>query len=829
MANKYKIRGVTAEQEKDATRLRRDVRSPLTKLGDWLLIRKNIGIATLALSALIFFIPGLLWPTLLIFLPLLLFTLPDAMQAALPMRVPIHAGVTDYNDPKPGRRGFNKSRGIYFLGNEKFTNKELWAAAPDILTHMLVFGTTGSGKTEFLSGLCTNSVTSGAGVVFVDPKGTNKLEYQIYLLARLMGRDDDFLLLNFSTGGKKNDKYDFLRKSNTTNPLETGTAESLFDMLATFVPTSQGDNAVFSQRALTFMSSILYPLAYLRDQKAINLSVRSIREHLPLRKVMELAGKPQKRPVYGTMIPDDETYPLANYLSSVAGFKDHLPYDRQGDDTMKQHDYAQAYFTRPLASMVDQFGFVYDCDMGEIDYRDVVYNRRIFVILLPAMEKAAPELKQIGNMILSGLKNAIALGLGDKYEGTVEEALDTLPSAAKTPTLMIADEYGYVATEGFAVIPAQARGLGFAFVFAGQDYAGFKRGSETEAEQIVANTKIKVLMTLEDPQTTLKLFQDLAGEGSVTRASGFNVDRSGLSYTYREDDNATIERTSRIDIMDLKGQTEGEFHLFFKEFIIRGQAFHADLTPERYPEFTGQINRFLEVDRPTPQALDNKYGFTRTLKEKVSHIVSGESPPPGQAKSYELENLLAEWRGFHDAAVATKLGRMEAALFGLYAMIHEDDQESSANAPRGRQAVRGAYEGLEDEGQGHDAPRLGKDASSPQGSAYDEAMDDIEDDEPAIEAVKSKDIVRSILSREQYAASMSGDDEAEQTEKALMNDMARVADLSGSKNPVKDAVQAKRQIENALGDYPNPPTPTADVNDISNLVADLLARSQNKQ
>lgn len=824
MANKYRIRGVTTEQEKSAERRRRDFRSPLDRFAEWLVTRAFLGWLTLGSAALIFFVPALLWPVLIIVAPVVLFGMIEALQDNLPMRMPAHAGVTDYNDPKPGRGGYNKARGLYFLGNEKFTNKELWAAANDMLTHMLVFGTTGSGKTEFLTGLCTNSITSGAGVVFVDPKGTNTLMYQIYLLSRLLGRDDDFLLLNFSTAGKKIEKHDFNRKSNTINPMATGTAESLFDMLASFVPTSQGDNAVFSQRALSFMSSLLYPLAYLRDMKAINLSVRTLRENLTLRKTMELAGKPQKRPVHGVLIPDDVTQPLAHYLNSVAGFKDNQPYERQGEDTSKQHDYAQAYYTRPLATMTDTYGFVYDCDMGEIDYRDVVYNRRIFVVLLPAMEKAAPELKQIGGMILSALKNAIALGLGDKYEGTTEEALDTMPSAAKVPTLMIADEYGYVATEGFAVIPAQARGLGFAFVFAGQDYAGFKRGSETEAEQIVANTKIKVLMTLEDPQTTLQLFQSLAGEASVAQASRFVVNKSGLSYSYREED-SSFERISRIDIMDLKAQTEGEFHLFFKEFVIRGQAFHADLDPKRYPRFPAQINRFLEVERPTAYDLNRKYGFTLSIQERMLDLLEGRASLPARLSNpigemLETQNMLEGWQSAYDFALKNKVPLAEAALFGLHALIGDDDTQHKGFAKDDLPAST-----LDDDPI--------KSSSTPaHASEYDDDDDDIDQldalEPPKVEnVIDHRDIMRAILIREQHQVAY--DDEQDQdVVDDLVQDFEKTAKLAAPQNDaIRLALETKDDIEKALGNYPTPPIPSSTEDDlVSDLVMDLINRSK---
>ena len=45
----------------------------------------------------------------------------------------------DYNDLTPGVNKPSKARGIYFFGNEKKTNKELWFTNEDMRTHVLDF------------------------------------------------------------------------------------------------------------------------------------------------------------------------------------------------------------------------------------------------------------------------------------------------------------------------------------------------------------------------------------------------------------------------------------------------------------------------------------------------------------------------------------------------------------------------------------------------------------------------------------------------------------------------------------------------------------------
>ena len=59
-------------------------------------------------------------------------------------------------------------------------------------THVLIFGSTGSGKTELLLGLAYNALIQASGFIFVDGKGDNAIYAKIFSMVRYMGREDDF-------------------------------------------------------------------------------------------------------------------------------------------------------------------------------------------------------------------------------------------------------------------------------------------------------------------------------------------------------------------------------------------------------------------------------------------------------------------------------------------------------------------------------------------------------------------------------------------------------------------------------------------------------------
>src|SRR5688572_7867422 len=92
-------------------------------------------------------------------------------QCRLPFRMPQRSGALDYSDPLPGSTKPRKARGISFFGNRKSTSEELWFNNDDMRTHVLIFGSTGSGKTEALISLAFNALIQSSGFLYVDGKG----------------------------------------------------------------------------------------------------------------------------------------------------------------------------------------------------------------------------------------------------------------------------------------------------------------------------------------------------------------------------------------------------------------------------------------------------------------------------------------------------------------------------------------------------------------------------------------------------------------------------------------------------------------------------------
>jgi intracellular multiplication protein IcmO len=347
-------------------------------------------------------------------------------------------------------------------------------------------------------------------------------------------------------------------------------------------------------------------LVYMRDEGHILLDVNTVRNYfyLPHLEVIAIDRKfpvdmgPNEKLIPLDDVPDVVMQPIENFLNTLPGF-DRNKKGKQSSETLEQFGFVSMQLTRAFTSLADTYGHILRTELAEVDFRDVVLNRRILVVLLPALEKAPEELSNLGKIIVASLKAMMASGLGEEVEGEYKALVERKPTNSPTPFMCILDEYGYYAVNGFAIVPAQARSLGFSAIFAGQDLPAFQKVSKEEAASIGANTNIKICMKLEDPTETWEFFQKTAAEAYVTHTSGFQSNTSSITNSYLDNRSAQLEKRARIDILDLKDQREGEAHIFFKSNIVRARMFYSNPPPVKRMK----LNQFLKVSKPSEKDL----------------------------------------------------------------------------------------------------------------------------------------------------------------------------------------------------------------------------------
>ena len=596
----------------------------------------------------------------------------------LPVRLPAYTGVPDYADWTPGHFKPNKARGIFFLGNSKTdeaedgygAGEEFWIGDADMRRHFLVLGSTGSGKTVTLVGMAYNSLAMGSGLIYIDPKADAKLFTQIYRIARFLGREEDVRVLNFMTGNQ--DKAAGTKRSNSVNPFAFADATSLSDVLSAMIPASEGDNAIFSQRAIGLIKVIMPPLVEMRDRNEKLLSVSTIREYLSFDKFIELAKRAHKGD-----FSDKVKSSMASYLASIQLKPDGEPMAQQKAGgkppdtkaTMEQFQYATMYFTRAMDALATDYGYIYNVIRGEVDYRDVFFNRRILVVLLPALEKNENEIALLGKLVLFAIKNALASGLGSRIEGTADETLNSRPSSSKSPLLLVLDEYAALQVKGFAEAATQGRSLGASCVFANQDLPGFKKASEAEADQILANTRTQIFMYQGDMNQTMDYIVKKCGQSAIMKTTGYAIDKNAsLSASYADKMEASFEMTQRAVAQDFLKLTEGEFFLVFDDRFVVGQSFFDPMMDPSGSDIA-RVNRFLMVSPPEYKALELMATEGEALGLRIREIIEQkrELPSVPELPRDPVMKNLVEWSRFFEDK---KLSAEEEAISIVWTLVN---------------------------------------------------------------------------------------------------------------------------------------------------------------
>ncbi len=619
-----------------------------------------------------------LYSDLIFFAMLLYFWWLKKRPVTLPFKLPKSSRIVDPNYIKPnGQKG--QADGILFLGNDATTNEEIWFTNNDARTHCLYLGTTGSGKTFGLKSFSCNALCWSSGYIYIDGKADTDLWSTLSAMARRFGRDDDLLIMNYMTGN-----IGGRVPSNTLNPFSSGSSSYLTNMLVSLMPDAGGDNAMWKERAISLVSAIMPCLVWKRDTQNIPLSIATVRQYLTFKAVIKLSRD--------SAIPQHLRTSIIAYLNELPGYVDDV-FDDNGDEKpqspdaapadtstpRQQHGYLSMQFTRSMSSLGDDYGFIFDTQAADIDMMDVVLNRRILVVLIPALEKSSDETANLGKIISSTLKGMMGATLGSTIEGDTAHAIENKPTTSSTPFMAIFDEVGYYTAQGMAVMAAQARSLGFSLIFSAQDLPALEKRVREEARSITANCNIKLFGKLEDPTQTKDFFEKTVGSAMVTEVSGFQRGpQAGGGANYMDSQNASIQVRSRASYDGLKGFTEGKAVCSFGKTLNDIMIYNSDVGHAK----AMRVQRFLPVPPPSEEALESLHNVNAVLKR--FRDPNWRANHPDTRPSADID-AMAE--GFSDGRKA-EYGFVESGILAVAAVADkhgtlkpEDTAQSDAAAP----------------------------------------------------------------------------------------------------------------------------------------------------
>jgi intracellular multiplication protein IcmO len=621
----------------DPAKLTRDTRSVEQRFWAALFRPANFRLFLVAFIALQLYLPAL-WPVWILGVWVLTLLFED-QRFSMPLRSPKDLGGLDQTELSEELKEdsllwgwIKRSRrvrklalagGILYLGYLRSPlahehGRELWVNDSDARTHLFLAGTTGSGKTKALCGLAFNALCWGSGVAFGDGKASVALPYAMWSMCRRFGREDDFLVCNYLTGGidpfqrmvaqetslatQGTQGTPPLAQSNSANAFSEGGADFLLQLMASLLSRASGDGAQWQQKALNMMDAVLRTLCYKRARGELELSIGVIRHYLALHNLVQLyiEGREGK-------LPEAAFLPLKAYFETgLPGFNPDLAHkpSKWDAEVFNQHGYLTGQFARTLSMMMDTYGHIFSDKYPEIDPQDVLLNNRVLVVLIPSLEKSAAEAAALGKLYTSTQRLMMAQTLGYQLEGSKTDILDARPSNRPNPYLIINDELAYWFAEGLAVMFAQARELGFMMVASVQDVQGLKRGDAgDEAASVIANTKIKWTLALEDPEDTFDLIRKSGGEGYYSMLSGHDAVNGTFTSGHSAQTTLSIERRDRVSLAELKDLNPGEGVVMFKKSVLPSAAFYLPDEQLFTSHLQARINRFVQIEKPSIQRL----------------------------------------------------------------------------------------------------------------------------------------------------------------------------------------------------------------------------------
>ena len=607
------IQGPQERFERTGVEGLRDVRPFTTKLAENL--RSSASALILAGAAgATFFYPALLDLTLPASLAYATWVL--TRRADAPVRLPRSAMCLDYNYPDPGTRRARMAAGDIFIGWDQETGQEIWLTNEDLRQHATIPGTTGAGKTTAILSLLTNALAQGSGFVLVDGKADNKLYGEVYALARAFGREDDLLSLNFLVASG-------VKESNTCNPFATGNADAIRELLVSQLGEQQSSdqNGVFRGRAVALVGTIAPVLAWMRDTYGVPIDIESIRFSMELRWIGVLAvhkiflvrnragGNPIEHRVPD--IPDEILYPLQAYLGEIPGYDISVEWNQQRDTKpSEQHGFALMYFTNTFTQLSVSLGHIFKVQNGDVDMRDVVLNRRILIVNLPALENSDDTLAALGKIVIASLRGMMAQMLGARLSGESSEIFSLKPGMGEGPFQVAFDEVAYYATAGMDRMLAMGRGLNISFWLGFQEVSGIWARLGEKTASLLGNANLTIAMRQQDAQRTRDWIEKTAGQTYVTQATSF---QGGSDGVYREAQQAEMRQVARVEWNDLQSLLEGEAIVLFGGRRIYAKLFYAKVSSDG----PIRLNVPLMLSAPAGEPLRTQFASNSALVELI--------------------------------------------------------------------------------------------------------------------------------------------------------------------------------------------------------------------
>lgn len=424
--------------------------------------------------------------------------------------------------------------------------------------HILIMATIGAGKSVFMKGIMEQLLLNDGAFMCVDGKGTLEFAKEIYGLFAALGREDDFIHINFLD----------MDNTHTINPLLSGSAEALFEILTSLL---EGEENEWKAKQKEFMRNVLKLLVYQRDKEGLKLDFSVLARYLTLADLVAAAIEYREKIYASGAIDDFVSYiatalsmPLQEFLVAEPGAIKKRLQEAQSNQEQGAYDAgmsAQAWIGI-ITSLKSDYGRVFNTQTPTISLYEAVQKNKCIFVTLPTMASDTTP-KQLGKLLLGLIKGVAA----EKAEKAEEPEI---------PYVCLLDEVGSYIVEGFGRLMSKSRALGISIVpiFQSQsqiDSTGKVVGSASvERSEIFDTTGTHILMKNINPAVTEEYAKLVKEQKFIDKE--YSDKREGVKGQISVEDRYKVEKEAAITHDEVVGMNNGEMMIFNDGKMYRAAA-----------------------------------------------------------------------------------------------------------------------------------------------------------------------------------------------------------------------------------------------------------------
>lgn len=405
--------------------------------------------------------------------------------------------------------------------------------------HFLCMATIGAGKSVLMKGLIEQYTLLGGGMMIVDGKGTDEFAKEIYGLVASLGREDDFVYLNFLD----------MDNTHTINPLLSGGALSIYEILIALLI---GEENKWKEKQKEFMKCVLKLMVYKRDnEKDFIFDFSALTNMMSLTTLVKEAINYKHLAKENVGIMDFVKYVSSTIEVDIQEFLNGNKDDKKWVEEMYKKTSGEGQgiydvsvcvgaWRNVLTNLSSDYGRIFNAPNPDISLWEATQRNKIIFVTLPTMDSDTTP-KELGRLLLGLIKGVAA----QKAKFAKEP---------KIPFTCFLDELGSYVIEGFGRLESKSRSLGISIFpfFQSPAQIDVVAKNDYERKEIIDVTGVHILMKNMHPETTefyAKMVEKIkVMSRDFVKRRDFAKGQGAVEDTYKVEEKDAIEHNEVVNM-----------------------------------------------------------------------------------------------------------------------------------------------------------------------------------------------------------------------------------------------------------------------------------------